>query len=404
MNKLILIGFIMVVLIGTFSCTKTTKKQIIIVPLDTTITQEKAFTELFLDSIEVNNFIAADTNNKKIAADIKNFYNARNNQFAWFFEDGLDEHALNFWNLQGYYMEYMKDSSIYNPTLETLIDTFATHKITPDPKNPLIIKTELLLTQHFFKYAKQAFQGRETINQTELDWFIPKQKINEVAYLDSIVKHKTFDKFFDYAPVNKQYNLLLNQLIKYNKIENNLTQKTITIPKKQLQLTDTAAEIIPIKQYLLATNDLTSPDTTPIFTDSLLIAIKRFQNRHGIKEDGIINNQVLTQINTPINQRIRQILLNLERIRWMQVPDSTDYLLINIPQFELYAYENGKYVWNMNVVVGKNANKTVIFTGNMQTLVFCPYWNVPSSIVKNEMIGKLSPSYLKKKQYGNYRI
>ncbi len=71
-------------------------------------------------------------------------------------------------------------------------------------------------------------------------------------------------------------------------------------------------------------------------------------------------------MNKPVGDRIRQILINMEGIRWVPAEPPADYLLINIPEYRLHVYENGKYAWNMGVVVGTPAHNTVIFSGDLK--------------------------------------
>jgi murein L,D-transpeptidase YcbB/YkuD len=144
--------------------------------------------------------------------------------------------------------------------------------------------------------------------------------------------------------------------------------------------------IVQIKKRLLLTGDLTTRDTSAFFTDSLGTAIKRYQHRYGLTEDGIAGASLFIEMNRPINDRIRQILINMERIRWVPAQPSTDYLLVNIPEFRLHVYDKGNYGWNMKVVVGAVAHNTVIFNGNLKYVVFSPYWNVPQSIIKKEVV------------------
>jgi murein L,D-transpeptidase YcbB/YkuD len=88
--------------------------------------------------------------------------------------------------------------------------------------------------------------------------------------------------------------------------------------------------------------------------------------------------------------------MNMERIRWVPAQPTTDYLVVNIPEFRLHVYERGQYQWSSSVVVGTAANHTVIFTGNLRQIVFSPYWNVPPSILKNEILPAIArnPNYL----------
>jgi len=106
---------------------------------------------------------------------------------------------------------------------------------------------------------------------------------------------------------------------------------------------------------------------------------------------------LVKQLNTPVEERIKQILLNLERMKWIP-QEPAKYLLANIPEYRLHVVENGKEVLAMNIVVGKAANRSEIFSDELKHVVFSPYWNVPRSIVRNEVYPamKRSSSYLRR--------
>ncbi len=106
--------------------------------------------------------------------------------------------------------------------------------------------------------------------------------------------------------------------------------------------------------------------------------MKRFEERHRIEPDGIVDAATVSALNVPVEERIRAIELNLERWRWLPDPMPGRYFLVNVPDFRLDAIENGKAVLNMRVVVGEPDNKTPIFADHMTHVVFSPYWNVPA--------------------------
>ena len=116
----------------------------------------------------------------------------------------------------------------------------------------------------------------------------------------------------------------------------------------------------------------------------------------GLAEDGAAGKEVVKQLNTPVQQRIETIMINLERMRWMPARSNGRNILVNIPAFKLYVSEGTKPVFNMKVVAGKPSNSTVIFAGQMKYVVLSPYWNVPYSIVKNEF-GNQSAAYFAKR-------
>ena len=122
--------------------------------------------------------------------------------------------------------------------------------------------------------------------------------------------------------------------------------------KKVISPGITAATIIKNQKKIIINRGLTTNDTSAFFTDSLVPAIKRYQHRNGLTEDGIAGASLFKAMSRPISERIRQILINMERIRWVPAQPSTDYLLVNIPEFRVHVYEKGDYVWSMKVVVG----------------------------------------------------
>lgn len=378
------------------ACNEPDVKQPVVEKRDTTINIKNAFTELFLDSLALENFIKTNQYPDTIANQFRSFYNTRNYQFAWFFEDGPAEQAYNFLNLQNDYIGYSRDSSLYNASLQKLLDTISTDHI--DQRKPLTdaerLNTELSLTLQFFRYADKAYQGDDKLNTTDLKWFIPRKKVNLVAALDSLIRYKGL-KTESYEPVNRQYILLKDALLKYYSIQKSGAWTPIQTSQKKFEKGARSETISLIKKRLSLTGDLKSTDTSTLFNDSLVAAVKRFQRRYGMKEDGVIGAGFIREMNEPIQNRIRQMLINLERLRW--VPDQTpqDYLLVNIPQFRLHAYDNGKLAFSMNVVVGSTQHSTVIFNGDLKYIVFSPYWNVPVSIVKNEIM----PGIKKNKNY-----
>jgi len=127
-------------------------------------------------------------------------------------------------------------------------------------------------------------------------------------------------------------------------------------------------------------------DTACIFDSTLFFAVQNFQRRLGYTQDGIIGQSIIAEINYPLAKRIESIIVNMERCRWVPVALRKNYLVINIPEYKLHVYENDRLAWSMSVVVGQPAHKTVIFNGDIKYIVFSPYWNVPASILKNEIL------------------
>ncbi|MES1222164.1 MAG: L,D-transpeptidase family protein, partial [Bacteroidota bacterium] len=170
-----------------------------------------------------------------------------------------------------------------------------------------------------------------------------------------------------------------------------------TATKKKYQLGDEDSCIVSIKKRLYLTGDYTSTEISPQFNHELEQAIKNYQHRYGFKEDGSISVALINEMNRPVTQRIQQMLINMERLRWVPATPPDDYLLVNIPEFVLHVFEKGKQQFKMNVVVGTQQHNSVIFTGKLKNIVFSPYWNIPVSIVKKEIVPgiKKNPNYIK---------
>ena len=151
-----------------------------------------------------------------------------------------------------------------------------------------------------------------------------------------------------------------------------------------------------IKRRLEITGEMIGKDTSQVFNDTLENAVRTFQTTMGYKPDGIITAQLIKDMNVPVMERLKQILLNMGRMRWMPLEPDGRLIIVNIPEFVLHVYENKRKAWDMNVVVGKEGHNTTMFSGDLNQIVFSPYWNVPPSIVTKEILPKLAsnPDYL----------
>ena len=367
-----------------------------VVPRDTSISKSNSISKLFLDSSTIESFFKAESIHDSLAKRMRDFYRQRNYQYAWIYEDGLADYATGFVRYQDDYINYTGDSVLYRPALAQLVDSIAAEDITKFPTST-IQRTELSLTAQFFRYVYRAYQGRNSLNAKELEWYIPRKRVEIEAALDSVVANKGRNAS-RYEPVNPQYSLLRDVLIRYHSIKEEFDAIPVNNSKKIYKVGESSPDLVNIKRKLFLVADLKEADTSMLFTPALRTAVISYQARHGMDTSGDINTTVLNQLKRKIQSRIDQMLVNLERIKWVPLQPQTDYLLVNIPEFRLHAYEKGIYQWSMNVVVGKAAHSTVIFAGTLKHVVFAPYWNVPPGIMKNEILPaiKRNKNYLEK--------
>ena len=373
---------------------------------DSTIYSNRNFTDLTLDSQAVAIFIKTNPISNFLSNEVVEFYTNRNNQLGWFNQNGMTCAAPNFYNQLQSYTRDFADNSLNNVHLDTLMKEFETDEKQFLSDTKRVQQLDLLLTTTFFKYAEKVYGGT-TKKASDLEWFIPRKKKNYQVVIDSLVGSELCEKLQE--PVNQYYIRLREQLKAYRIIQKNGGFPLMVTNKKSLSQGDNDSCLLNLKKYLVLSNDLKIDDNSVVFTDSLHNAVRNFQRRMGLSENGKLNQQTISEINKPIEFRIKQIMLNMERLRWIPVEMEKDYLLINIPEFKLHIFENEKPIWNTNVVVGKEVKRTSIFRGNMSQIILNPYWGIPTSIVKNEILPDIqrNPNYLADNNMeiinGNYR-
>ncbi len=355
--------------------------------------------DLLLDSNTIVLFFKAKKISDSIQKDVLIFYQERGFQQAWINTDGLTIAAKNFYDqLQNYKADF-EDDRFMNLQLDSLMENIK------DDENAFLKQTndisqlELLLSTTFFKYSKKVYGGI-TQEAKSLGWFIPRKKRDYQVLLDSLVSQNKDADFEE--PLNKYYGLLKEKLKAYRIIEKGGGFSKYIPFKKAILLTETDSSITEIKKHLQTTGDLKVNDNTNVFTDSLLLAVKHYQQRMGLTETGKLDANTIAEMNKPVAERIKQIMVNMERLRWVPAEVEKDYLLINIPEFKLHVFENNKLAWETNVVVGKLLTQTTIFKGNMSSIVLNPYWNVPYSIYKKEIKPKLTNRYLARNNMERY--
>jgi murein L,D-transpeptidase YcbB/YkuD len=135
---------------------------------------------------------------------------------------------------------------------------------------------------------------------------------------------------------------------------------------------------------------------TSTYDRDLEAAVKSFQALHSLAATGIVDAHTLAALNVPLDWRIQQVALNLQRWRYMPDELGEQHFFVNIPYFHLIAREAGKPVMDIRVVVGKPGNNTPIFSEEMETVVFSPYWNIPDTIAESETAPAVArdPNYL----------
>ena len=339
-------------------------------------------TKLVFDSAEVIAFLKKYSAFGPYAKDINMFYSKRKFAYAWYANGQLIEQAGNLsdrlTNLQN---EGIYKAIPYPKSLDSLV--FEVH-----PKDKTFkpnVSTELMLTAQYFVFSKLVFQGMSNATSKAVNWYLPRKKISYDDYLDTLLKQKGKVGSTLSEPVYRQYDLLKAYLTKYRALD--AKEKWATIPSaKGIKPGNSSIVISQIKTRLYKLEDFKGDTLSNVFDDEIKDGIKQFQLRHGLTNDGLPGPETIAEMNAPLETRIRQIIVNMERCRWLPVSLNTNYLAVNIPEFKLHVYHADSLLWSCNVVVGQKVHQTVIFYGQMQYVVFSPYWNLPESIIRNEVL------------------
>ncbi|MBA2329416.1 MAG: L,D-transpeptidase family protein [Flavisolibacter sp.] len=394
MNKIFITFFIP---IAIFSCRNSGANSA--ETTETFLSQDSyaALTNLTLDSTIIEKFIGEQKIDKVVAEKIRSFYNSRNYQYAWFNEDGVAEQAHVFWDLHNQYINYSQDSSFFDKQLHHQMDFILSEEESDwNLSENEIANLELEMTAHFFDFAKTRYTGK--LNPNDVQWNIPVRKIDAVGLLDSLVSTKG-ENLEEWEPLHKQYRLMKKQVLRYHELEKNKNWKSeISSDKKVLRKGDTAVVITEIKKKLEALGDLQPETHSEVFDSQFEQAVIHFQKRHGVNQDGVIGPVFFKLINVPLEERIQQLLINMERMRWLPEPGEGTRIVANIPSFTMHVYEGEKEIFTTDIVVGKAGTRTVIFNDKLEYVVFSPYWNIPRSITRNEIVPAMNrdPNYLSK--------
>jgi len=200
---------------------------------------------------------------------------------------------------------------------------------------------------------------------------------------------------------NTRYELLQKALDKYYAIQKNGGWNTVKATKKFYLKGQSDPVIRQIKQRLAVSGDFNSKDSSSIFTDELVKAVQKAQKRFGYKQNGVVDALLIKQLNVPVEDRIQQLLINMQRLQSSPASAPGIKLVANIPEYKLHVYQGNDEVFDMDIVVGAETHQTEVFNDEMTYIVFSPYWNVPSSIVENEILPAMeaNKNYLRNNGY-----
>ena len=356
-------------------------------------TSQKEIPELkiTIDSSRIATFYQTYPKLIKFQNEVLALYKKKNSTQLWLDNKGIVEFGTNlFSKYKTMDMEGLKANFPYNEKINPIFDHTAENKLSQTD-------TDLMITNLYFYYV-QKVSGVDEKTTKSLEWLLPRKKVNYQEFSDSIYKKTTIsdDKK---SKMFSQYYKLRDALHKYREIEKKGGWETIETEEgfKSLKLGDSVVAIGQIRERLFITGDLKENSKSNICDSTLIKGIKNYEIHQGLTPKNIILPEHIAELNVPVSDRIKTIIANMERCRWIdpELEKGKEFIEVNIPEFKLYLIRNGEIAFVSPVVVGRTMNKTVIFSGMMNNIVFSPYWNVPPSIIKSE----IKPGMAKDKNY-----
>lgn len=323
--------------------------------------------------------------------DFKNFYETRSYALAWQDFDGVLHQAESLLeNIKQAHLHGLDSNSYPIQEIRELRKVLFVDSMGADSFPSFSVQLDFALTATFMLYGSHMLSGVISPAQSDLIWVTYPRKKDWAAYLEETLDHGNVVKALEeLVPTYEQYGLLKEKLAQYRELKADSSvnlNKAITYSDEGDSLNDP----VPLKEKLNLLGDLPNLGEHPDgWDENLTRAIASFQERHGLENTGHLNTETLAALNVPIEERIEQIILNMERLRWLPEYLGEAYLLINIPDYQLRIMKEDKVDLKMKVIVGKVMTKTPVFSDTLEYIVFSPTWTVPQSISIEEMLPQI---------------
>ena len=272
-----------------------------------------------------------------------------------------------------------------------------------------IARFDVALTVCTMRYLSDLRIGRINPQHFKFGLSVEQKKYDLAQFLrDRIMTASNLQAVFDQVePPFAGYRRTEQALARYIELARTDDGEQLPAITKPIDPGQAYAGVPRLARFLRLVGDLPADATlsadSQTYGGALVDAVKRFQRRHGLDDDGRLGAATIQQMNVPLRDRVRQLQLTLERWRWLPAEFSAPPIIVNIPDFRLRALdENNQVAMEMRVVVGKAMRtQTPVFTREMTYVVLRPYWNVPPSILRGEIVPAIQRDrgYLARKNY-----
>lgn len=334
-----------------------------------------------VDDEIINDFFKRYSDLKKYKSDVLSLYKSRSFGTIWYDEDQISEFGTVLYEkakkTNDLSIPYQKEiDQLFNSSSETISKTDA----------------DMLLSSLYIIYAKKSIaeSNKKVSYDAMLKDFMNYSTIEESTTKEDNSSKVAFEQYYKLEDVLKQY----KKLDKSNKWKPIVAET----PYKDLRPDAVSNTIAQVRTRLYLLGDLKNDSKSDVYDRELMDAVMKYKVRNGFKPNYILAEEHIKEMNIPVSEKIATLKLNMERCREIasQMANSDEYVLVNVPSYEMIYVKNGKVQLKSPVFVGATLTKTTIFNGEIDRIVFSPYWTVPQSIVQNELRSKIAadPNYL----------
>ncbi len=314
------------------------------------------------------------------------FYAERGTDFLWVDEDGLNDRA-----------KAVAEAVARAEQFDLLPDNYALPDMSEVPpahdKAAWLAASEYQISRKALAYARHAQSGHVDPRSISRILDITPDAPDPLAVLRGLGREQVDVAAYleSFHPQHPQFTGLLARL---NELRAASKRSTVKIPGgRVIKPGETHPHVALLRKRLGVDSDAEAGDD---YDAELVAAVERFQKRNGLHVDGLIGPATRRALNLSHKDKIEKLRVNLERWRWFPNDLGTRHVRVNIPEFMVRVKDTGRTVFEERIVVGKPKHATPSFSDQMELVVFNPYWNVPYSIMKNEIVpvARRDPSYI----------
>jgi L,D-transpeptidase YcbB len=324
---------------------------------------------------------------------LKAMYDLIDFHTVWITESGFSSFAKELFNQIEHDITLDRNSDIYKNYLQ-----IKEAEVTVDKQEKTAIEFKVAgLYQDYMSHLLygdinwKAFQSKLK-HKRNADWVVHNVLSSPESLLIEAISQQSLNYAFKKAaPTFHLYSKLVNGLEKYQELVNSGGWEKV--PEFEDLKPGMSHPVIPeLRERLDKEGDYVTcanSNTLELYDECLLDAVKRFQTRHGLASEGYVGKMTRHALNESAEEKVARIKLNLDRMKWIKRSDDRYQIWVNIPDYRMTVHDGNEPIESMKVIVGRKGHHTPVFYNRVRSIVLNPYWRIPASIIRHEMIPKL---------------